>query len=51
METWVKDFNELISLLIKEYRKQRFLEASMLFKKRLSNINLTLEDLLGELMI
>ena len=49
MKTRVKDFNVLISLLIKEYRKLRFLEASMLFKKRLSNMNLTLEDLLGEL--
>jgi len=49
MKTRVRDFNELISFLTKEYRKLRFWEASILFKKSFGNMNLALEGLLGEL--
>ncbi len=48
IEIGVKNFDELINMLIKEFKKVRFLEASVLFKKRLSETSLTLEDILNE---
>ncbi len=48
IETGVKNFDELISMLIREYKKMRFLEASVLFKEKLREMKLTLEDILNE---
>jgi len=49
IEVGAKNFDELISMLIREYKKMKFLEASVLFKRKLNEKNLTLEDILNEL--
>ena len=48
LEIGVKNFDELISMLMREYRKMKFLEASIIFRKKMSESKLTLEDILNE---
>lgn len=48
LEIGVKNFDELISMLMREYKKMRFLEASIIFRRKLDENKLTLEDILNE---
>ncbi len=46
IEEGFRSFNELIKKLIVEYKKIRFMEASKLFRERLKEKKLRLEDIL-----
>lgn len=41
-----KNASELIKVLIKAYKKQRFLEASNLFRRKLAEKNISFEEFL-----